>query len=56
MASERILYWIRQNRVDVEGVRYLDLDRLPGAGQGQGRGLPGGGGPAPLAPRPLPGT
>ena len=54
MASERILYWIRQNRVDVEGVRYLDLDRLPGAGQG--RGLPGGGGPAPLAPRPLPGT
>lgn len=54
MASERILYWIRQNRVDVEGVRYLDLDRLPGGTQG--RGLPGGGGPAPLAPRPLPGT
>jgi hypothetical protein len=54
MASEKILYWIRQNRVDVEGVRYLDLDRLPGAAQG--RGLPGGGGPAQLAPRPLPGT
>jgi hypothetical protein len=54
MASEKILYWIRQNRVDVEGVRYLDLDRLPG-GPGQG-GLPGGGGPTPLAPRPLPGT
>jgi len=54
MASERILYWIRQNRVDVEGVRYLDLDRLPGATQG--RGPPGGSGPAPLTPRPLPGT
>jgi hypothetical protein len=54
MASEKILYWIRQNRVDVEGVRYLDLDRLPGAAPG--RGLPGGGGPPQLAPRPLPGT
>ena len=50
MASEKILYWIRQNRVDVEGVRYLDLDRLPGAGGG------GGGQPNPLAPRPPPGT
>ena len=54
MASEKILYWIRQNRVDVEGVRYLDLDRLPGGGTGGGS--PGGGRPAPLAPRPLPGT
>jgi hypothetical protein len=54
MASEKILYWVRQNRVDVEGIRYLDLDRLPAGGPG--RGLPGGGGPTPIAPRPLPGT
>jgi hypothetical protein len=54
MASEKILYWMRQNRVDVEGIRYLDLDRLPGAGSGGG--LSGGGVPETLAPRPLPGT
>ena len=53
MASEKILYWIRQNRVDVEGIRYLDLDRLPGAGPG---GPPTGAVPETLAPRPLPGT
>jgi hypothetical protein len=54
MASEKILYWIRQNKVDVEGVRYLDLDRLPG-GNAAGQRLPGGQ-PAPFAPRPVPGT
>ena len=54
MASEKILYWIKLNKVDVEGVRYLDLDRLPGAAAGGS--FPGGGQSAPPTPRPLPGT
>jgi hypothetical protein len=62
MASEKILFWIRQNRADVEGVRYLDIDRLPGNGPAPGLPGPGRPGrgkpepPTPLAPRPLPGT
>jgi len=54
MASERILYWRGLNRVDVEGVRYLDLDKLPGGAAAPG--LPATGRPAPLAPPRVPGT
>jgi hypothetical protein len=54
MASERILYWRGLNRVDVEGVRYLDLDKLPGGATAPV--VPGPGRPAPFAPSRVPGT